>query len=161
MGNLNIDQIIKDKNTVFVFDVDGTLTKLKYGIRTHEVKNFDRWVNYKEKVKIYGSEIEPIKTFQEFISKRDKNKIFVCSKTQTEEEENLKVQYLMLHYGIDSDNIYYVKTDEEKLEVMKEIQKRTGIDDEHIALVEDSLVSLKNVMMNSEYSTIHISYFLE
>lgn len=158
---MNIDQIIKDKNTVFVFDVDGTLTKLKYGTRTHEIKNFDRWVNYEEKVKIYGSEIEPIKTFQKFIAKRDKDKIFVCSKTQTEEEENLKVQYLMLHYGIDPDNIYYVKTDEEKLEVMKEIQKRTGIDDERLVLVEDSLVSLKNVMFNSNYSTIHISYFLE
>lgn len=150
--NHSIEEILKNKDTIYVFDVDGTLTDFNYDTRTFapqiEVPN-----NYKN--------IRPLKTMRKFIETLDKDKVYICSRSIFLEESRSKTEFLVKHFDIKPSNIFYVESNEQKLDVFKFIQQETGIEDELLLIVEDNPFVLNRVLENTNYSNLHVTYFVE
>lgn len=148
----SIEQVLKNRETVYVFDVDGTLTDFNYSIRAF-------W-NPTENPVSYDN-VRPLKTMQKLISKLDRGKVFICSRVTLEGEPETKKKFLIKNFNIRPDNIYFVKENEEKTQVLKKIQERTKVEDELLLMVEDSTEVLYDVLTNTNYSNLHVSYFIE
>lgn len=148
----SIEQVLKNRETVYVFDVDGTLTDFNYSIRAF-------W-NPTENPVSYDN-VRPLKTMQKLISKLDRGKVFICSRVTLEGEPETKKKFLIKNFNIRPDNIYFVKENEEKVGVLKKIQERTKVEDELLLMVEDSTEVLYDVLTNTNYSNLHVSYFIE
>lgn len=148
----SIEQVLKNRETVYVFDVDGTLTDFNYSIRAF-------W-SLTEKPVSYDN-VRPLKTMQKLISKLDRDKVFVCSRVTLGGEAEAKKKFLIKNFNIRPDNIYFVKENKGKVEVLKEIQERTKVEDELLLMVEDSAEVLYDVLTNTNYSNLHVSYFIE
>ena len=148
----SIEQVLKNRETVYVFDVDGTLTDFNYSIRAF-------W-SPTEKPVSYDN-VRPLKTMQKLISKLDRDKVFVCSRVTIEGESEAKERFLIKNFNIKLDNIYFVRENEWKVEILKEIQKRTKVEDELLLMIDDSTEVLYNVLTNTNYSNLHVSYFIE
>lgn len=147
-----IEEILNNKDTVYVFDVDGTLTDFNYSMRafwdpTIEPVSYDL--------------VRPIKTMQKLISSLDKDKVFICSRAALKGELEAKRKFLLENFNLKPDHIYFVKENNEKLDILRKIQNLTKVEDELILLVEDSTDVLYNVLINTNYSNMHVSYFME
>lgn len=148
----SIENILKNKRTVYVFDVDGTLTDFNYHLRTFNTQiEIPNDYNY----------IRPLKTMQRFISKLNLDNVYICSRSIFDEECKSKTKFLQEHFNIKEENIYYVQNNKDKLEVFKSIQKITGIEDELLVIIEDHPGVLNDVLENTNYSELHVSYFIE
>lgn len=145
-------EILNNKDTVYVFDVDGTLTDFNYSIRSF-------WNPITDKVSYDG--VRPLKTMQKLISSLDKDKVFICSRAELKGEPEAKKKFILENFDLRPDHIYFVKENIEKLDVLKKIQKLTKVEDELILLIEDSTDVLYNVLINTNYSNMHVSYFIE
>lgn len=148
----SIKQVLKNRETVYVFDVDGTLTDFNYSVRAF-------W-SPTEKPVSYDN-VRPLKTMQKLISKLDRDKVFVCSRVTLEGESETKEKFLIKNFNIRPDNIYFVKENDGKVEALKKIQERTKVEDELLLMVEDSTEVLYDVLTNTNYSNLHVSYFIE
>lgn len=148
----NLDEILQNSNTIYVFDVDGTLTDFNYDTRT-----FDRQV---EVANSYNN-VRPLKTMQRLIDKLDKDKVYVCSRSIFREENESKTRFLVKHFNISPSKIFFVSENIDKLNVFKFIQDETGIDDEHLLVVEDNPFVLNRVLEKTNYSNVHVSHFVE
>lgn len=147
-----IEEILNNKETVYVFDVDGTLTDFNYSMRAF-------WNPTTEPVSYDG--VRPLKTMQKLISSLDKDKVFICSRAALKGEPEAKRKFLLEDFNLKPDHIYFVKENNEKLDILRKIQNLTKVEDELILLVEDSTDVLYNVLINTNYSNMHISYFIE
>ena len=147
-----IEEILKNKNTIYVFDVDGTLTNFNYAARSF-------WNPTIDPVSYDG--VRPLKTMQKLISSLDKDKVFICSRATLKGEPEAKSTFLLENFNLKPDHIYFVKENNEKLDVLKKIQNLTKVEDELILLIEDSTDVLYNVLVNTNYSNMHISYFIK
>lgn len=147
-----IEEILNNKETVYVFDVDGTLTDFNYSMRAF-------WNPTTEPVSYDG--VRPLKTMQKLISSLDKDKVFICSRAALKGEPEAKRKFLLDNFNLKPDHIYFVKENNEKLDILRKIQNLTKVEDELILLVEDSTDVLYNVLINTNYSNMHVSYFIE
>lgn len=147
-----IEEILKNKNTIYVFDVDGTLTDFNYATRSFWNPTMDP-VSY--------DNVRPLKTMQKLISSLDKNKVFICSRATLKGEPEAKAKFLLENFDLRLDHIYFVRENIEKIDVLKNIQDITQVEDELILLIEDSTDVLHNVLVNTNYSNMHVSYFIE
>lgn len=150
--NNTIEDLLQNKETVYIFDVDGTLTNFNYDSRTFapqvEVPN-----NY--------TNIRPLKTMQKFISTLNKDKVYICSRSIFLEENRSKTEFLVKHFDIKPSNIFYVKNNQEKFNIFKQIQKETKVDDELILIVEDHPSILNQITERTNYSNLHVTYFFD
>lgn len=147
-----IEEILKNKNTIYVFDVDGTLTDFNYATRSFWNPTMDP-VSY--------DNVRPLRTMQKLISSLDKDKVFICSRATLKGEPEAKSTFILENFDLRPDHIYFVKENNEKLDVLKKIQNLTKVEDELILLIEDSTDVLYNVLVNTNYSNMHVSYFIE
>ena len=147
-----IEEILKNKNTIYVFDVDGTLTDFNYAARSF-------WNPTIDPVSYDG--VRPLKTMQKLISSLDKDKVFICSRATLKGEPEAKAKFLLENFDLRLDHIYFVRENIEKIDVLKNIQDITQVEDELILLIEDSTDVLYNVLVNTNYSNMHVSYFIE
>lgn len=147
-----IEEILKNKNTIYVFDVDGTLTDFNYATRSFWNPTMDP-VSY--------DNVRPLKTMQKLISSLDKDKVFICSRATLKGEPEAKAKFLLENFDLRPDHIYFVKENTEKIDVLKNIQDITKVEEELILLIEDSTDVLYNVLANTNYSNMHVSYFIK
>lgn len=147
-----IEEILNNKETVYVFDVDGTLTDFNYSSRAF-------WNPTTDPVSYDG--VRPLKTMQKLISSLDKDKVFICSRAAVKGEPEAKRKFLLENFNLKPDHIYFVKENNEKLDILRKIQNLTKVEDELILLIEDSTDVLYNVLINTNYSNMHVSYFME
>lgn len=147
-----IEEILKNKNTIYVFDVDGTLTDFNYAARSFWNPTMDP-VSY--------DNVRPLRTMQKLISSLDKDKVFICSRATLKGEPEAKKKFLSDNFNLRPDHIYFVKENNGKLDVLTKIQNLTKVEDELILLIEDSTDILYNVLVNTNYSNMHVSYFIE
>lgn len=147
-----IEEILNNKETVYVFDVDGTLTDFNYSSRSF-------WNPTTDKVS-YGS-VRPLKTMQKLISSLNKDKVFICSRAALKGEPEVKKRYLLKNFDLRPDHIYFVEDNSAKIDVLKKIQNLTKVEDELLLLIEDSTDVLYNVLVNTNYSNMHVSYFIK
>ena len=156
-----IREILNDPESVLVFDVDGVLALLEWGEYNHYNDDDETWANnQKEGVYVY-TEKYVIPKMQEFLSGKDKSRIFSISKAFTVHEDEDKKNYLGKYYGILRENIFTVRGNEEKVDVLRYIKdKFPGLDDHKLVMVEDSVEILTQIMEQTPFSTAHISSFL-
>ena len=157
-----IKTLLDDDKTVFVFDVDGVLAKLEFGKYNHYETDDDTWnINCEKGINLYDENLV-VKKMQEFLSNKDKERIYVVTKVGTKKEENYKTAYLNKYYKIKSDNIFYVYDNKEKLSALNKIKnKYMDLEDKYIVFIDDTVEVLTYIMCNSNYSTVHISTFLD
>lgn len=147
-----IEEILNNKETVYVFDVDGTLTDFNYSSRSF-------WNPMSDPVSYDG--VRPLKTMQKLISYLNKDKVFICSRAALKGEPEVKKRYLLKNFDLRPDHIYFVEDNSAKIDVLKKIQNLTKVEDELLLLIEDSTDVLYNVLVNTNYSNMHVSYFIK
>ena len=156
-----ISNIINDKDSILVFDVDGVLAKLEFGKYNHFMDDVE-WEYANNNGINYYNEEKVIKKMQEFLKTRNMDNIYVATVASGEGEGNNKIDYLMKYYNIKKDNIYYVPSNNDKLEVMLKIKdKYKELSPRSIVLIDDTVEILNDVMNNSEFITAHISSFID
>lgn len=148
----NLEQILKHKDTIYIFDIDGTLTDFNYDIRDF-AEQIERPNDYKQ--------IRPLKTLQKFISKLNMNNVYSCSRSIFPEEHQSKTEFLIENYHMKPENIFFVYHNKDKIDVVKKIWEKTGVDSELILVVEDNPVILDDITLETNFSNMHISYFIE
>ena len=93
-----IKNILKNNNSVLVFDIDGVLAVMEFGNRTHFTMNDDEWMKECEKgINFYTEELVS-KKMQNFMSDKDKSKIYVITKAYNEKEYEMKREFSNLYY---------------------------------------------------------------
>lgn len=147
-----IKEILSNEDTIYVFDVDGTLTDFNYSIRSF-------WNPITNPVSY--DEVRPLKTMQKLISTLNKDKVFICSRAELKGEPEAKKKFLLENFNLKPDHIYFVKENSNKIDVLKKIQNLTKVEDELILLIEDNTDVLYNVLISTNYSNMHISYFIK
>ena len=156
-----IKELLKDKDSVIAFDVDGVLAKIEFGENTHFVNDV-HW-NYilKNNMNTY-TEDKVSKKMQDFIKTKNIDNIYVITKVNHENEYIQKIDYCNKFYNIKKENIFYVKEDSEKAKVLLKIKENyKELEDEKIIMVDDTTNVLTDVMNNTNFSTAHISTFLD
>ena len=156
-----IRNIINAKQSVLIFDVDGVLAIMEFGLNTHFLDD-DSWkktllndINLYDKDKVS-------KKLQLLINKKDKNRIFVITKVDDIVEINQKKEYVNKYYGIIKENVYCVNTDSEKTKELEKIKSKfKGLDSKYFVMIDDTVEVLNDAMNNNKISTAHISTFID
>ena len=156
-----IEEILENKDSVIAFDVDGVLAPIEYGEYNHYYADDNIWKEEIEKGRDFYKDVRVVKTLKDFIDKRNINNIYVITKVVSEKEFIDKINFLTTKYNILKENCFMVYDDLDKLNILKEINKKYNIEEKYIALVDDTVSVLNNIMDNSKYTTIHISTFLK
>lgn len=158
-----IMKMLKDKDTAVVFDIDGVLAAYEDGEYHHCSCLDDQWKEYVESHDVYST-IRPLKTIQEWIERNKTiKKVFVCSTSSGEIEDVQKVKFVKNNYNIPESHIFFVRHNYEKLLVLEKIHKTyfPYLKERQIVMVEDTAAVLANIYEKSNYSTAHISSFIE
>ena len=157
-----IKELLNDKESVLVFDVDGVLAIMEFGENNHYILDDEEWNKANEEGHNFYTEEKVSKKIQNFLKKRSKNRIYVVTKAITTNEFEFKKLYVNKYYGILKNNVYYVKNDCEKKDKMKLIkEKHKDLDDKKIIMIDDTATVLTDIMDNTNFSTAHISSFLD
>lgn len=156
-----IQKLIESDDTIFVFDVDGVLARMEYGEHNHFDVDDDTWTKLILNGKCFYPDEQAIPSMVKFVKSKDINKIYVCSKSFADKEDEMKKRFLISAFGILEDHIYFVRENADKLNVMFEIkQLNEDIPDEKIAMVDDTVSILNNIKEKSKFATIHVSSFM-
>ena len=157
-----IKDLLKDKNSVLVFDIDGVLALLEFGEYHHHLLNDDEWnkenasgMNYYTKDKVS----DKIKTFLET---KDMRRIYVITTVGSNNEGEFKKEFASRYYNIPKDNVYCVKDNSKKImELIKIKNKYPDLEDYKIVMIDDTVSILNDVMEKTKFSTAHVSSFLD
>lgn len=161
MKEYKISELFDNPNTVYVFDVDGVLAPLEFGEYNHYELNDDDWAKALLKKDLYD-EKRCCKTFQKFLSTKNKNNVYVATKVMNEREKEQKINFLNKNYGILKDHVFEVYKNEDKLEVIKNLKKLySNLEDKYFVMIDDTVDVLNHIMFNSSFSTVHVSTFIE
>lgn len=157
-----IKELLNDKNSVLAFDMDGVLAVMEWGERNHF-----NWVDeeFKDACKdqiIEFDEDKVSKTMLKFIQGKDTNKMHVITKVYSEREAEFKKKFANRYYNIPEENFYCVSENRDKVDALNIIKnKYKNINDENIIMIDDSTEVLNEIMKKTNYSTAHISSFLD
>lgn len=161
----NIIEKLKEENTVVVFDFDGVLGSYEYKEGNHVISpNADKWNKFVKEQHPYKdtSIIRLFKVLKEFIKHKNISDIYVCSCTLSKEERDGKLEYVQREYGILPENVKFVKHKEDKLTYLWQLhnEKYPYLKENQIAMIEDDVPTLDDIMKYSSFMTVHISSFL-
>ena len=157
-----IKEILNDKDSVLVFDIDGVLAVMEWGEYNHYGEDDETWTKMYETSANYYTEGCVCKRMQEFLEDKDKNRVYVITKAFTENEAEDKKNFVNQFYGILKEHVYYVKNNFDKANVLVKIKKDyPDLSDHNIVMIDDTVEVLTNVMENTAFSTAHISSFLD
>lgn len=148
----NLKEILENKDTIYIFDIDGTLTDFNYDTRAF-AEQIEQPSDYKQ--------IRPLKTLQKFIAELNIDNVYSCSRSIFPEEQQSKTEFLVENYNIKPENIFYVYHNDDKIDIIKKIWKKTGVDSELILVVEDNPSILDRITLETNFSNIHISHFIK
>lgn len=153
-----IKYLLKE-DTVIFFDVDGVLAPYEFGENRHCIDDAE-WDRKMENGEDMYSTVAPVKLFQQFISQKGIDNVYVCSKANPEEYES-KMKFCHDGYGIPMDHIIMVSSKNDKLAILKAFAEANSIPENKIAMVEDTTKTLDMIAKGSKCSTIHVSSFLD
>ena len=99
---------------------------------------------------------------QEFLKTRDMSRIYVITAVGNNNEGEFKREYANKYYNIPKENVFFVSRNIEKTEQLKKIkEKYPELENYRIVMVDDTVKILDHIMNNTEFSTVHISSFLD
>lgn len=157
-----IKELLKDNNSVLVFDVDGVLAVMEWGTYNHFDLNDDEWTKEcAEGVNTY-TEDKVCKKIKEFLRDKDMNRIYVITRVGNNNEGEFKREFVNTYYNIPKENVYYVEDNAEKKNVLFKIKEDyPELENSKIVMIEDTVDVLNDIMENTNFSTVHISSFLD
>ena len=158
-----IKELLNDKNSILVFDVDGVLALLEFGERTHYEMNDELWKEANKKGVNYYTEDKVSKKMQKFLKNKNMDNIYVITTVlDTSNEGEFKKEYVNKYYNIKKENVIYVKNNAEKTPTIIKIkEKYPKLLDEQIIMIDDTTDILSDIMEHTNFSTAHISSFLD
>ena len=99
---------------------------------------------------------------QDFLKNKDMNRIYVITTVGTENEIKFKKDYVQKYYNIPKENIYCVEHNSQKTKELKTIKENyPEIEDYKMVMIDDTVEILTDIMENTNFSTAHISSFLD
>ena len=156
-----IKELIKDDDSILVFDIDGVLAIMEFGERNHFLTDEEWSKKLLNKENVYVKEIVSSK-IQKFLKTKNMNNIYVLTKIDADIEKKHKEDFASNYYNIRKENVYCVKKDSDKVKIIKEIRKKhLNVSDEKIIMIDDSVDVLNDILNETYYSTAHISSFLD
>ncbi len=156
-----IKELLKDKNSVLVFDIDGVLAILEFGEYNHYYASDEDWDKFVEDNNLY-TEDKVSKKMQEFLKDTDKNRVYVITQIGIDKEGTYKKEYAEKYYGIKPENIYFVYRNNDKISKLNEIRnKHPEVEDYQVIMIDDTPDVLTDVQLKTKYSTAHVSSFLD
>lgn len=157
-----IREILNDKESVLVFDIDGVLAVMEWGEYNHYGEDDETWTKMYETRANYYTEEFVCKRMQEFLHGKNKDRVYVITKAYSENEAEDKKDFVYEFYGIPREHVYYVRNNFDKSNVLVEIKKKyPDLSDHKIVMIDDTVEVLTNIMDNTPFSTAHISSFLD
>ena len=157
-----IKELIKDKNNILVFDVDGVLATLEWGNHNHYELDDDAWTKICEDGTNCYTEACVCNKMKSFLSDKDMKKIYVVTKVGNNHEGNFKKEFVNKYYNIPQENVYFVEKDCEKKERLSQIkEKYQELEDYQIIMIDDTVNVLNDIMEKTNFSTVHVSSFLD
>jgi len=162
MKRNKIKELLRADDSVLVFDVDGVLAVCEFGEYTHFAFTDDEWDRLCESGFSPYNEEKVSPRMQKFLEGKDKSRMYVITASGSSNEGEDKVIFVNSFYGIPRENVYYVDRKRNKLEVLKMIKaKYPNLDDHKLIMIDDTCSVLNEIMRNSNFSTAHISSFLD
>ncbi len=153
-------EILKQPDTVLVFDIDGTLISYNYGeYRAHH--ELDNIVSEEEftKVDMYnGSRGIPV--IRDFLKGKDLNRVY-CLSMEPHRHELSKKTAVNLYYGIDPSHIYLVEDHSMKPATLERIAEIAGVEENRLIFIDDNSKVLRSVEEQTPFYTAHVSIFFE
>lgn len=157
-----IKNLLNDNESVLAFDIDGVLAIMEWGERNHFLLVDDAWKSACEEQVIEFGEDKVSKTMLNFIKNKDKSRMYVVTKVYGNREGEFKKIFAKKYYNIPEENFYTVKENVDKACVLLKIkEKYPNINDENIIMIDDSTEVLNHIMKCTNFSTAHISSFLD
>ena len=157
-----IKELFKDKNSVLVFDVDGVLALLEFGEYNHYYASDEDWDKFVNNDNNLYTEDKVSKKMQEFLKDKDKSKIYVITAIGVNKEGIYKKEYVEKYYNIKPNNVYYVDRNTSKIDNLNEIKNmHPEIEDYQLIMIDDTPDVLTEIQNNTNYSTAHVSSFLD
>ena len=87
-----IKKLLQDKDSVLVFDVDGVLAVMEFGEHNHYTLDEEEWYKANLSGKNFYTKEKVSKKMQDFLSKKDKQRVYVITKASSIEEFNNNVR---------------------------------------------------------------------
>lgn len=157
-----IKELLKDKSSILVFDIDGVLAPIEWDTYNHFILNDEDWGNACIEGKVSYDETKVSKKMQSFLSDKDMSRIYVITRVSNNNELNIKKEFSEKYYNIFPQNVFGVKENNEKVSVLSKIKENyPDIDDYKIVMIEDTVSILTDIMEKTKFSTAHISSFLD
>ena len=157
-----ITDLLKEEDTVIAFDLDGVLAKIEWDKYNHFLYNDVEWQNACEEGKVEYGEKNVIKKMQAFLETKDMSRIFVVTRVNSDIEVELKRDFVSKYYNIPRENLFEVRHNAEKVERLFEIKEKfPELPNYKLVMVDDTVMVLNSIWLNSDFSTAHISSFLD
>ena len=157
-----VKELLNDKESVLVFDVDGVLAVLEFGEYNHFNDSDEEWFENCSKGKNTYTEDKVISKMQNFLKNKNMDRVYVITAIGHMNEWEFKKEFVNKYYKIPKENVIYVKKDIEKKEKLIEIKKKyPELEDCKILMIDDTTKILTDIMENTNFSTVHISSFLD
>ena len=117
-----IKELLNDKKSVLVFDIDGVLALLEFGKYNHFIAlSEEEWNKMSENTNLY-TEDKVSKKMQMFLKDKDMNRVFVVTRVNNTNEIEYKKDYVNKYYNILKDNVYCVMSEDSKVKAINEIR---------------------------------------
>ena len=156
-----IKELLNNDESILVFDIDGVLAIMEFGMHNHFMTDNEWDEMITNNINTY-TEDKVSKKMQLFLEKKDKNRIYVITKVNGENEIDQKKIYVNKYYGIFKENVIGVKNDSDKVNELITIKNKfKELNDEKIIMIDDTVEILNDVMEKTSFSTAHISSFLD
>jgi hypothetical protein len=155
-------ELLNDKNSVLVFDIDGVLALMEWGDHTHFGETDEEWAaSYDNADTLYTEECV-IKKMQNYLKDKDMSRIYSITRVWNEKELEDKKNYAFNNYGIPKDHVFGVYSNKEKLDVLHQIKSEyPELKDEQLVMIDDTADVLTIIMENSDFSTVHVSTLMD
>lgn len=114
--------------------------------------------------------LQPLKTMQKWIQNKVNNnkdiasKIYICTAVCCPKEIGYKKKFIQKYYPeIPIENFRYVYHQYDKVHILKEVHEDfyPDLDAQFIVMIDDTASVLTSIQNKSNYTTIHISSFVD
>ena len=157
-----VKELLNEKDSVLVFDVDGVLALLEWGTYNHYALNDDEWTKACEKGVNGYTQDKVCNKIKDFLANKDMSRIYVITTVGNNNEGTFKKEFANKYYNIPKENVYYVENNSQKTETLIKIkQKYPELEDYKIVMIDDTVSILNDIMEKTNFSTVHNSSFLD
>lgn len=146
----------KLKEGAVVFDVDGVLAVYEFGDCCHTTPIWEEaFISRQDNPYV---PIKPIPVMQEYVRELGRENAYVCSVSDTFDREP-KADFVLRNYDIPAENIFFVASKSEKLDMLRALRERLG--DKQIAIVDDTVKTLDDIYLAGGFLTVHVTSFFD